>query len=208
MNERKHRPAPLFGLVAAGGRSRRMGREKGGLTCWRQPQVPRMCRLLQPYVRSVFVSVREEQGDRSWCVNHPRIYDRFRDLGPVSGLLSAMLRFPRVAWLFVACDMPFLDGRGIRPLVRHRNPLKKATVYKAPDENVLEPVCAIYEADFRERVEEQLGHGIQSLRRMLNTSSSVEVVTTPAKRVLTSVDTPSDFERAKRVIHNGGLHHG
>ncbi len=203
MNLQQNGTAPLYGLVAAGGRSVRMGREKGGLTYWRRPQVERTCRLLDPFCRDVFVSVRKEQKHRSWCAGRPQVHDLFRDLGPVSGLLSAMIRYPRAAWMFVACDMPFLNFWTVRALSDHRNPFRRATVYRSPGADIFEPVCAIYEPGFQTRVEEALGRGIQSLRRMLS-RSSVEVVSIPEHRVLTSVDTPDEFARTERMIQTGG----
>jgi molybdopterin-guanine dinucleotide biosynthesis protein A len=52
---------PLFGLVLAGGESRRMGRDKGALIVHGEPQVRRTWRLLNGVCVRAYVSARLEQ---------------------------------------------------------------------------------------------------------------------------------------------------
>ncbi|HXO65108.1 MAG TPA: NTP transferase domain-containing protein, partial [Steroidobacteraceae bacterium] len=54
--------APVYGLVLAGGRSTRMGRDKAALAYGGgTPQLERAMALLSPHVERAFVSVRAEQ---------------------------------------------------------------------------------------------------------------------------------------------------
>ena len=72
-----------------------------------------------------------------------RIVDR-ANIGPIAGHPRALAEHPRVAWLVLACDLPFLDAatldtswRARDPSAGHRLPLA-ATM-------AAEPLCAIYE---------------------------------------------------------------
>ena len=47
--------APLYGLVLAGGRATRMGRDKASLEYAGKPQLVRAMELLAPHVRRAFV---------------------------------------------------------------------------------------------------------------------------------------------------------
>jgi molybdopterin-guanine dinucleotide biosynthesis protein A len=53
--------APLYGLVLAGGRSSRMGRDKAALRYEGQTQLERAMALLSAHVARAYVSVRPDQ---------------------------------------------------------------------------------------------------------------------------------------------------
>ena len=53
--------APLYGLVLAGGRSSRMGRDKAALPYEGRTQLERAMALLEKHVERAYVSVRRDQ---------------------------------------------------------------------------------------------------------------------------------------------------
>src|ERR1700690_4215463 len=97
----------IFGLILAGGYSRRMGRDKALLEFHGRPQVQYIFDLLNKYCDQVFLSKRVDQKDHK---NIPTINDapEFTDHGPLGGILSAMKEFPDANWLVLACDLPFI----------------------------------------------------------------------------------------------------
>src|SRR5690606_4800666 len=94
--------APLYGLVLAGGRSRRMGRDKAALAYQDGvPHVRRTADLLAGVCERVFVSCRADQangkGDPALAsLPDPvgRIPDTFDIGGPLNGILSALAAHP------------------------------------------------------------------------------------------------------------------
>ena len=97
-------PEIVYGLVLAGGESRRMGSDKALLLNDGETQLARAVRLLQAHTEKVFVSARVSQSGDSERNRFPQILDRYQDMGPLAGILSAMETEPSVSWLVLACD--------------------------------------------------------------------------------------------------------
>ncbi|HEY8240069.1 MAG TPA: NTP transferase domain-containing protein [Kiritimatiellia bacterium] len=181
----------LYGLVLAGGRSKRMGQDKALMVLQGRPQLDVCVELLGTVCERVFVSTRPDQADEPGRKKHPQIVDAFGEIGPMGGILSAMAEHPGWAWLVVACDLPRLDASTLRHLIAHRNVSRLATAYRG-HENLPEPLCAIYEPAYFERLKEFLDQGIQCPRKAM-IRSDVELLELPDPRVLENVNTPGDF---------------
>ncbi|MGI9258582.1 MAG: NTP transferase domain-containing protein, partial [Gammaproteobacteria bacterium] len=93
--------AELFGLVLAGGSSRRMGTDKGRLDYHGESQAVWAERLLSAVCESTFVSVNDEQSQKTPYRDLPTIVDTESVGGPARGLLSARARYPLAAWLVI-----------------------------------------------------------------------------------------------------------
>ena len=94
----------------------------------------------------VFVSVRASQAARSDARSqHPMIVDSVAGEGPIVGIRSALAALPDVAWLVLACDLPFLSDAALAQLLRERDPTRFATAYRSAHDGLPEPLCAIWE---------------------------------------------------------------
>ena len=193
----------LYGLVLSGGQSSRMGRDKGALAYpsvgalpLRSVSVPqevqrsRCFRLLSEVCAEVFISCREDQASLV-PEELPRIYDSVPVQGPAAGILSAFAKYSEVAWLIWACDMPLIGEAEIQYLVKKRNPLKAATLYKRTS---LEPLFAIWEPQALAELQKQCRIGNSSPRRVLE-SLDCEVLSPATDQVLLSVDTWAEFKQ-------------
>ena len=76
---------------------------------------------------------------------YPLIVDSVTGEGPVVGIRSAFAAHPNVAWLVLACDLPFLSEAAIEGLLRRRDPGALATAYISAHDGLPEPLCAIWE---------------------------------------------------------------
>ncbi len=189
--------SPVFGLLLAGGRSRRFGRDKAGIEVGGQALLTRIFTLVDAVCDQVYVSVRADQVDETLRRHYSLIVDERPELGPAGGLMAAHARNPDVAWLVTACDMPLLDGASIHQLADSRRADKAGTSYRSPLNDGPEPLCAIWEPAtlkrFRQRVE---SGGSLSPREML-AGADIELITAADDRVLANVNTLADFERLK-----------
>ncbi len=195
----KQEHTDIFGVVLAGGQSRRMGREKGALVYSGEPQVRRSFYLLQQFCSQVFVSLREEQSGLEVYRDLPLLPDDralARDC-PVRGILSAMRQFPDKAWLVMACDLPLVNKDTLRDLVVRRNPRRNATAFYNPATESPEPMCAVYEPSLGPVMEDLVRKGCTCPRQILK-SVETEVLTAVDPRILFNVNTPEEYDSLRR----------
>jgi molybdenum cofactor guanylyltransferase len=192
---------PVYGLVLAGGHSTRMQRDKATLAYHGgKTQLEWAMELLGPHVERAFVSVRPGQ--------HDPVRDRFeqivdtRDgLGPIAGILAAQARHPDVAWLVLACDLPFIEAKTIDYLLSERDPARQATAFRSghpnnPRHNGLpEPLCAIYEPSSRDAILAHIAAGRDCPRKFL-INADTKLLDQPNPRALDNVNTPEEYGSA------------
>ena len=186
------------GLVLAGGRSRRMGEDKGLIAYRGQPQVVWLSQLLLEFCASVHVSIGPRQQDSSCYESLQTIIDREPGRGPAGGLMSAWELDPGAAWLLVAVDLPLLDPVTLGALTEGRSRRHLATAFRHPD-GPLEPLCTIWEPAARPVLERRLARGDASLRRLLE-AGPVNELEPPAPGAIRSVDSPGDRNRVLRGL--------
>ena len=188
---RTNAQAPLFGLVLAGGRSTRMGKDKAALAYHGASQLDWALKPVTPFVERAFISVRADQTGDPVRARHEQIVDAQEGLGPIAGILAAQARHPNVAWLVLACDLPFLDAPTLEYLTRARRPASLATAFRSSHDGLPEPLCAIYEPSSRKPLADYVAAGRQCPRKFL-IQSDVELLDEPNPRALDNVNTPQE----------------
>ena len=192
--QQNHASLPLHGLILAGGRSRRMGTDKALLSYEGRLQLERCHELLQDCCAAVYLSARVGQFPETLLPKLPRLYDRFVDFGPLGGILTAMQAQKKVAWLVIACDLPFLDRDTLQDLLQGRNPFAMASVL-SHTEAFLEPLCCIYEPKIRKRLFAYLANEVYCPQRILK-QMRVQHIPVQNAHALTNVNAMEDYERA------------
>ncbi len=182
----------VYGLVLAGGRSRRMGHDKALLDRGGQSQLAFAVELLADCVGRVFVSTRADQENDAERGQFEQIVDRYDELGPLAGILSAMEEYPGVDWLVVACDLPNIDARTILYLLDHRSTSKPFVAYASSYNGLPEPLCALYADGSEAVVRESVKDGIICPRKILIRSDTL-LLDQPDPNALDNVNTPDDL---------------
>src|SRR5262245_17397116 len=94
--------APLFGLVLAGGASKRMQRDKAALEYHGKPQLQWAYEQVSEFCAATFISVRPDQSSDPLRATLPQIVDRRPGSGPLAGIEAALHTHSKAAWLVVA----------------------------------------------------------------------------------------------------------
>jgi len=186
---------PLYGLVLAGGRSTRMQRDKASLAYHGRTQLEWAMELITPFVERAFVSVRPDQASDSVRAKFAQVVDAHENLGPIAGIVAAQTAHPDVAWLVLACDLPFLDAATLKHLVWARREDRPATAYRSSHDGLPEPLCAIYEPASREAIMGYVATGKNCPRKFL-IRSEAHLIEEPNPRALDNVNTPEEYGSA------------
>lgn len=189
----------VTGIVLAGGRSSRMGRDKAALPfgdlsllSWVVKRVATVCR---PVI--VVAKTADAYRDTGATV----ITDQWPGEGPLVGLHAGLMATQTEYAAAVACDLPFVDPALLAGLITLA-PGWGAVVPEALGN--VHPLCAIYHRSVGQHAEDLLTRGGGSLRRLLAVPAlRVRLVPEddlrvwdPQLRSFMNVNTPEEYAEA------------
>lgn len=181
----------LNGLILAGGRSTRMGKDKSLLIYHGKPQREYLFELLSQYCNRVFTSGRKDQ---NMPVQLNPLIDRFEIAGPLNGILSAFAFDPHASWLIIAVDMPFVNETTLQLLTLHRDQTKLATCFYNPATEQPEPLLTIWEYQAYPALLTFVEKGHVSPREFLKTHPA-KMITPPDDKTLLNFNAPDEVFR-------------
>lgn len=193
----------LYGLVACGGESSRMGADKSLLEYYDVPQYVHVYKLLQPVCEKVFISCNARQAGTI-----PKEYAVITDLpeykamGPMAGLASAFSYITDASFVLLGCDYPFITSDEIRYLVDRRDAKYMAVSY-SKDDKYYEPLIAIYERLIEQQLKQNITSKQHSLNKLLREANALKIPPLNPGR-LQSIDSPEGYEMAKAQIQKRG----
>ncbi|MFM9984126.1 MAG: NTP transferase domain-containing protein [Flavobacteriales bacterium] len=186
------KPAPLKGLIMAGGKSLRMGQDKPWINFNGLPQVLFLSEIMKRSGIDTWISCREEQRDNFESQGLKTISDRILNFGPLGGIASAFMTDPNTAWLVLASDIPLFDEAMLLELMTARQTGGSATSFVSPHDGMPEPLAAIWEPRIYQQIMQFISLGYTCPRKVLmNTSAHLIQATIPEK--LMNVNTPGDL---------------
>lgn len=187
----------LNGLVLAGGRSTRMGQDKGLINWHGKPHREYMADLLLPYCQKVFISCRADQKEEIEQGGYAALQDIYTDSGPLGAILSAFEQDKNAAWLVVACDLPLMDKQHLDFLCAHRNPAVMATAF-AGTAGLPEPLITIWEPSAYPIVKTALTAGFFSARVVL-LKNEITLLSPVYQEALSNVNTPKEMSEIRKL---------
>ncbi|MBF0362921.1 MAG: NTP transferase domain-containing protein [Oligoflexia bacterium] len=204
----------IFGLVLVGGKSERMGTDKGQLKHPHQDQhqLGYSYDLLSNFCDKVFVSCREDQKELPYLKDYPQIHDQHeftlegKIRGPIVGILSSLNKIKievkdDFSLLVLACDMPYVDEKVLQYLIQShqqqqqqqqesKNFLVSCFINPDTDKAWPEPLCAIYDYSAKKYLQEILfEREIKCPRKMLS-------ILLEEKKLVNMIKLPASSEKA------------
>jgi molybdopterin-guanine dinucleotide biosynthesis protein A len=156
-----NRTGNITAVIMAGGRSSRMGTDKGLVHFKGKEMVRWPIEILEQFFKNVFI-VANNPGYAKFGL--PIYEDLLKDKGPLAGIYTA-LKLSATPWNFiVACDMPFVNSFVIQRLVDSCNSHDAVVPYY---NDRPEPMCACYNKTCIPYIEKQLAAGNNKLQDFL-----------------------------------------
>jgi molybdopterin-guanine dinucleotide biosynthesis protein A len=176
-----------------------MQRDKAKLPYRGKSQLERAFELAARHCAQAFVAVRATQVADPLRAAHPMLVDSVPGEGPIVGIRSALAAFPQVAWLIIACDLPFLSDAALEYLLQQRDPSRLATAFLSAHDKLPEPLCAVWEPAAGAALAEYQAGGGNCPRKFL-LRNSVKLVEPRDPRALDNINTPDEYAAALTAL--------
>lgn len=197
----------VTGVLLAGGKSRRMGRDKRFLAVGEETLLVRSLAALRSVFQHVLVVVAQDTA--AIQTDAPVFRDLIPECGSLGGLYTG-LKQAGTEWVFAAaCDMPFLDPATIRHFVGLKH---EGDVVMAKLGHGFQPMHALYRRSCLTVMERLIQARDLKIHRLADHASlKVRVVLPeelhrldPEARSFYNINTPDDYDAA-RLLHGQAL---
>ena len=109
----------ITGVILAGGKSSRYGRNKALVDVDGLPLIERVIRVMESVFQRL-VLITNTPHEYAY-LQLPMYEDLIKGLGPIGGILTGLEAISDEAGFFVACDMPFLNKELVRHMIEVRD---------------------------------------------------------------------------------------
>ena len=169
-------PAPISGLILAGGAGRRAGGRDKGLIEWEgRPLVEHVYRRIAPQVGEVLISC-NRNGDRYAALSPVIEHDLRSDYqGPLAGLEAAASSIVKPLVMVVPCDTPLLPEDLAQRLLTGLEKAPEQSVAYATTRDGGQYLCALIRTESLRSLPEFLDGGQRAVRQWYRQIGSVAV---------------------------------
>lgn len=106
----------ITGIILAGGKSHRYGKNKALAHIGGIPLIERVVRVIQPLFQDIII-VTNTPKEYAY-LRLPMYKDLIKGLGPLGGIYTALTNIPGDSGFVVACDMPYLNRELIQYMIK------------------------------------------------------------------------------------------
>ena len=189
---------PINAYILAGGKSSRMGTDKGLLLFEGKAMIQYVIEQLQPiFSKLVIVSNNPEYEKFGLEV----IPDLIKDIGPAGGIYTALNHSDTQLNFIVSCDMPFITKEAIEFIIKNTN---ESQIVLLENQGKLEPLFGIYSKDCEQIWLELIEQKTIKLQKMV---SYFKLKTIPVENneifkesFFKNINTKEDFKNASNLI--------
>ena len=185
----------ITAIILAGGKSSRMGSDKGLTELNGKSFVKRIIDSVESIADSILIITENSAYDQ---FNYPRFNDIIPDVGPLGGIHAGLTHSETALNLVLSCDVPMLSSEVITHLIDHYAPDYEVIQLKSDDKTM--PLVALYNRSTLSKIERWLE---QDKRRVREFVASLKVKTIKIdsylNKHLVNINTPDQLNKIENV---------
>ena len=184
----------LSGIVLAGGKSSRMGRDKAFITVRGKTLLQRQVDKLRAVgIEDIMISGRESENLGRY------VPDVYPDLGPLGGLHACLKSATGEACVVISVDTPMIPTFALNLLIgAFQGSGYDAAVMENDD--IIQPMIGVYSVSVLPAIDEMLQNGDSDIMGLLKKINTLYVPFMGDERLLEGCDTPEELEELERII--------
>ncbi len=163
------------GIILAGGKSARMGSDKGFVLYNDATFMSHVIATLQAFVSEIIIVSNDSEYD---VFKLKRVKDKFEDAGPLAGLYSGLVNSETEKNIVLSCDVPLINNEVLKVLVEGYDSEVDVVQLKSNGETM--PLIAMYKKQTIHQFLELLKQGDRRLRVAVK-SLKTKTITLDAK---------------------------
>lgn len=185
----------MTGIILAGGKSTRMGMEKGLVMFKGKPLIRYALDVLIPLCDEILISSNSE---RYRHFGHEIIPDEIPGIGPMGGIYSCLKQSKNELNLVLSCDMPFVTPEIYGNLLSVRTDSTICIPWYEGEH--FEPMCGVYHKNAIHIMQEFIMKKNYKLPDLFKCTSFTalkiaDMVPAPGPHYFFSINSPGDLER-------------
>lgn len=191
MIDKKH----ITGIILAGGKSSRMGTDKGLLKLNGKSFVEYSIEALQPLVSQIIIVSNNPAYD---VFELNRLEDMIKDAGPLAGLYSGLHQSKTEYNLVLSCDIPLIKTKILEKLIQEEN--GDSDIVQIESNGKSMPLIALYRKSCESTFHKLLQNGERRLRVAVSQCKVENIVLySESELPTTNINTPEELKALNNV---------
>ncbi|ADP76996.1 molybdopterin-guanine dinucleotide biosynthesis protein A, MobA [Methanothermus fervidus DSM 2088] len=190
-------------IVLCGGKSRRMGQDKGLLKINGRPMILHVINSLKNFVDEIIVVLRDEKQKNKYkkVLNNLKslkiVTDEVKDQGPLMGIFTGLKYVKSDYSLVVPCDSPFINEKFIKNMLNFLSKdLGAEAVVPKHANGKIEPLHALYHKSVRKKIHKKITKNERSVTSFVKEINAIFVSAEeldPSLKSFKNLNTPSQI---------------
>lgn len=185
---------PITGVILAGGKSLRMGTDKGLVLLNGKKLIEHVLDAVASVTDNVIIIANSNSYNG---YGYPVYEDIIKDCGPMGGIYTALQKSDADKNLILSCDIPFITSPMLSFIISHSF---GAEIVVPKHEEKIEPLCAVYSKKCAEKFKQLLEKKEWKMQSALKYFNTKEIEISTIKEIeknFININTPQELNEQK-----------